>query len=157
MKKILFVCLGNICRSPTAEGVMNKLLEEKSLSRKIECDSAGTSSVHSGELPDSRSIKHALKRGVSMNSRSRPFDKSIDFDKFDLILVMDKNNLRSIKNQDLNNIYSEKIRLITDFCNSMKVEEVPDPYFSGDEGFETVLDILEDATEGLLKHLLQEG
>lgn len=157
MKKILFVCLGNICRSPTAEGVMNKLLEEKSLSRAIECDSAGTSSVHSGELPDSRSIKHALKRGVSMNSRSRPFDKSIDFDKFDLILVMDKNNLRSIKNQDLNNIYSEKIRLITDFCNSMKVEEVPDPYFSGDEGFETVLDILEDATEGLLKHLLHEG
>ena len=136
---------------------MNKLLEEKSLSRAIECDSAGTSSVHSGELPDSRSIKHALKRGVSMNSRSRPFDKSIDFDKFDLILVMDKNNLRSIKNQDLNNIYSEKIRLITDFCNSMKVEEVPDPYFSGDEGFETVLDILEDATEGLLKHLLHEG
>ena len=157
MKKILFVCLGNICRSPTAEGVMNKLLEEKSLSHKIECDSAGTSSVHSGELPDSRSIKHALKRGVSMNSRSRPFDKSIDFDKFDLILVMDKNNLRSIKNQDLNNIYSEKIRLMTEFCSSMKVEEVPDPYFSGDEGFEVVLDILEDASEGLLKHLLNEG
>ena len=156
MKKILFVCLGNICRSPTAEGVMNKLLEEKSLSHKIECDSAGTSSVHSGELPDSRSIKYALKRGVSMNSRSRPFDKSIDFDKFDLILVMDKNNLRSIKGQDLNNIYSEKIMLMTDFCSSMKVEEVPDPYFSGDEGFEVVLDILEDASEGLLKHLLNE-
>ena len=156
MKKILFVCLGNICRSPTAEGVMNKLLEEKSLSHKIECDSAGTSSVHSGELPDSRSIKHALKRGISMNSRSRPFDKSIDFDKFDLILVMDKNNLRSIKGQDLNNIYSEKIRLMTEFCSSMKVEEVPDPYFSGDEGFEVVLDILEDASEGLLKHLFKE-
>ena len=156
MKKILFVCLGNICRSPTAEGVMNKLLEEKSLSHKIECDSAGTSSVHSGELPDSRSIKHALKRGISMNSRSRPFDKSIDFDKFDLILVMDKNNLRSIKGQDLNNIYSEKIRLMTEFCSSMKVEEVPDPYFSGEEGFEVVLDILEDASEGLLKHLFKE-
>ena len=135
---------------------MNKLLEGKSLSHKIECDSAGTSSVHSGELPDARSIKHALKRGVSMNSRSRPFDKSIDFDKFDLILVMDKNNLRSIKGQDLNNIYSEKIRLMTEFCSSMKVEEVPDPYFSGDEGFEVVLDILEDASEGLLKHLLSE-
>ncbi len=156
MKKILFVCLGNICRSPTAEGVMNKLLEEKNLSNRIECDSAGTSSVHSGELPDSRSIKHALKRGVSMNSRSRHFDKSVDFDKFDLILVMDKNNFRSIKNQDLNNIYSSKIRLMTDFCSSTKVDEVPDPYFSGDEGFETVLDILEDATEGLLKYLLNE-
>ena len=156
MKKILFVCLGNICRSPTAEGVMNKLLEEKSLSHKIECDSAGTSSVHSGELPDSRSIKHALKRGISMNSRSRPFDKSIDFDKFDLILVMDKNNFRSINSQDLNNIYSEKIRLMTEFCSSMKVEEVPDPYFSGEEGFEVVLDILEDASEGLLKHLFKE-
>ena len=156
MKKILFVCLGNICRSPTAEGVMNKLLEEKSLSHKIECDSAGTSSVHSGELPDSRSIKHALKRGISMNSRSRPFDKSIDFDKFDLILVMDKNNFRSINSQDLNNIYSEKIRLMTEFCSSMKVEEVPDPYFSGEEGFEVVLDILEDASEGLLKHLFKK-
>ena len=156
MKKILFVCLGNICRSPTAEGVMNKLLEEKKISHKIECDSAGTSSVHAGELPDSRSIKHALKRGVTMSSRSRPFDKSIDFDNFDLILVMDKNNLRSIKNQDLNNIYSDKIRLMTDFCSSIKAEEVPDPYFTGEDGFETVLDILEDAADGLLKHLLNE-
>ena len=86
-----------------------------------------------------------------------PFDKSIDFDNFDLILVMDKNNLRSIKNQDLNNIYSDKIRLMTDFCSSIKAEEVPDPYFTGEDGFETVLDILEDAADGLLKHLLNEG
>ena len=106
---------------------MNKLLEEKKISHKIECDSAGTSSVHAGELPDSRSIKHALKRGVTMSSRSRPFDKSIDFDNFDLILVMDKNNLRSIKNQDLNNIYSDKIRLMTDFCSSIKQKKYQTP------------------------------
>ena len=157
MKKILFVCLGNICRSPTAEGVMNHLLEKNGLSHKFKCDSAGTSSIHTGELPDSRSIKHALKRGISMNSRSRAFDKSIDFDEFDIILVMDKNNFKSISVLDIHNVYSDKIRLMTDFCCSRKVEEVPDPYFSGDEGFEIVLDILEDATQGLLNYLQDES
>ena len=135
---------------------MNNLLEKRELSHRFKCDSAGTSSVHAGELPDSRSIKHALKRGISMNSRSRPFDKSTDFDEFDIILVMDKNNYQTVLNQDINNIYSDKVRFMTDFCRSMKVDEVPDPYFSGDDGFETVLDILEDASEGLLSYLLKK-
>ena len=156
MKKVLFVCLGNICRSPTAEGIMKHLIDQKDLSDRIYCDSAGTSSVHKGERPDPRSSAYALSRGVVLDSRSRPFDKVRDFDEFDLILAMDKNNLKSLQSLDLTGAHKDKIKLMCEFFPGKSYEEVPDPYFSGDEGFEVVFDILEEATKGLLNFLVKD-
>lgn len=156
MKKVLFVCLGNICRSPTAEGIFKYLIEEKGLTDQICCDSAGITSVHSGEKADSRSAEHAKKRGIILGSRSRGFDKKTDFEKFDLILAMDRSNYRSLEHFDQKGVYKEKIKLMTEFCLDKNCEEVPDPYFSGEEGFEIVLDILEDATKGLLNFILKD-
>jgi protein-tyrosine phosphatase len=148
-KKILFVCLGNICRSPAAEGIMKK----KSEGMPIEIDSAGTAGYHIGELPDSRMRTHARKRNYSLDSFARQFDPARDFETFDLIIAMDKSNFRDLRSFDRSGKYHNKIVMMTDFCETMKVNEVPDPYYDGPEGFEHVLDILEDACSGLLKKL----
>ncbi|MHB1050425.1 MAG: low molecular weight protein-tyrosine-phosphatase [Bacteroidota bacterium] len=148
-KKILFVCLGNICRSPAAEGVMKKFSEGKA----IEIDSAGTAGYHIGELPDSRMRSHAAKRGFPLTHRARQFDSAKDFERFDLILAMDKNNMRDLQSMDRKNQYGHKLKMMTDYSQALKVTEVPDPYYGGPEGFEHVLDILEDACGGLLKEL----
>ena len=106
---------------------MKHLIDQNDLNDRIYCDSAGTSSVHRGERPDSRSSAYALKRGVVLDSRSRPFDKIRDFDEFDLILVMDKNNLKSLQSLDLNGAYTDKIKLMCEFFPGKSDEEVPDP------------------------------
>lgn len=142
--------MGNICRSPAAEGIAKKLLEKKELDRSIEIDSAGTLDYHSGELPDSRMIKHASKRGYTLDSRARQFNPNNDFDYFDYIVTMDDNNYSEITSLDRKNKYKQKVYKMVSFGKKIKVDEVPDPYYSGSDGFEYVLDILEDSVEGLL-------
>ena len=150
-KRILFVCMGNICRSPAAEGIAKKFLEKKGLDGTIEIDSAGTLDYHEGELPDPRMIKHASKRGYKLDSRARQFNPNNDFDHFDYIVTMDDDNYSEITSLDKKNKYKDKVYRMVSFGNKLKVNEVPDPYYSGSDGFEYVLDILEDSVDGLLK------
>ena len=147
--KILFVCLGNICRSPAAEGIMKKL----SHGLPVEIDSAGTAGYHVGDLPDARMRTHARARGYVLDSRARQFDPHSDFDAFDYIIAMDKSNLRDLQSFDRQKQYRDKLSLMTDYCTETEVSEVPDPYYGGSEGFNFVLDILEDACNGLLKNI----
>jgi len=150
-KKILFVCMGNICRSPAAEGIAKKFAVKKGLDGIIEIDSAGTLDYHAGELPDPRMIKHASKRGYKLDSRARQFNPNEDFDYFDYIVTMDDDNYDEITSLDKNNKYNNKVFKMVSFGTKLKVDEVPDPYYSGRDGFEFVLDILEDSIAGLLK------
>ncbi|RLA60389.1 MAG: low molecular weight phosphotyrosine protein phosphatase [Epsilonproteobacteria bacterium] len=156
LKKLLFVCLGNICRSPSAEGVMAHLIKKEGLEGKIKVDSAGMIGFHAGEQADPRSRKHAEKRGVEITSIARQFRPNDDFHGFDYILAMDKKNLSDLKNLDKKGEFAHKIFMMTDFCRNKKVKEVPDPYYLGANGFELVLDILEDSCVGLLDKIKQE-
>jgi protein-tyrosine phosphatase len=155
-KKILFVCMGNICRSPAAEGIAKKILERKGLTEKIEIDSAGTLGYHTGELPDQRMIKHASMRGYVLDSSARQFNQKKDFDYFDYIVTMDDNNYSEITSLDRRNKYKDKVMKMVSFGNKIKVGEVPDPYYSGSQGFENVLDILEDSVEALINKVEDE-
>lgn len=149
--KIVFVCLGNICRSPAAEGVFKKMVSDHGFADQFEIDSAGTSGSHVGELADKRMREHAKKCGYELTSRSRKFEKE-DLNAFDLILVMDDKNLKDVAAQALES-QKTKIQKITDYCQKNKLSYVPDPYYGGDEGFENVIDILEDACHNLLQEL----
>lgn len=149
--RLLFVCLGNICRSPAAHGVMLHMLKTQNLSDRFEIDSAGTSAHHEGELPDERMRSHAQKRGIALESRSRPFRHPQDFDQFDLILAMDFSNFNNLKKLTQNPEHHAKLRLMTDFCENSCTEEVPDPYYGGAQGFEEVLDLVTDGCLGLIK------
>jgi len=151
--KLLFVCLGNICRSPTAENVMNHLVEQAGLSNSIHCDSAGTSSYHIGSSPDSRMTAAAdAILGIKLCGQARQFQAS-DFENFDLILAMDKENYRNILSMDSDGKYHEKVRLICDYCRTHSLKEVPDPYYGGKEGFNQVVNLLVDACGGLLEDI----
>ena len=143
--------MGNICRSPAAEGIANKLLAQKKLNGSIEVDSAGTLDYHEGEPPDPRMIEHAAKRGYHLNSLARQFDPKKDFEYFDYIVTMDDDNYDEITSLDRKNKYKQKVFKMVSFSNKTKVNEVPDPYYNGSQGFEFVLDILEDSVDGLLK------
>lgn len=147
--KILFICLGNICRSPSAEAVMKKLVKEAGLEAEIDVDSAGIIGYHEGELPDSRMRAHASRRGYVLDSYSRPVGTK-DFYDFDLIIGMDDRNIDALKEKapDLESV--GKIRKMTDFSRNSLYDHVPDPYYGGASGFELVLDLLEDACSGLL-------
>jgi len=156
MKKIsvLFVCLGNICRSPAAEAIFINLLEKKGLSDGFIVDSAGTGSWHIGKKADSRMIIAAARRDINILSRARQITIK-DFEEFDYILAMDDSNFRNI--QDLKNTTSStvfaSIKKIQNFRTVFNNQEVPDPYFGGDEGFDYVLDILEDSVNGFLESI----
>ncbi|MBO5251506.1 MAG: low molecular weight phosphotyrosine protein phosphatase [Bacteroidaceae bacterium] len=152
MMKILFVCLGNICRSSSAEEVMRTKIKEAGLEDKITVDSAGILSYHEGELPDSRMRMHAYHRGYHLTHRSRPV-RTLDFYEFDLIIGMDDRNIQDLKDRAPDLESEKKICRMTDFCQNMMVDHVPDPYYGGASGFEQVLDILEDACSGLLERL----
>lgn len=152
---ILFVCLGNICRSPAAEGIMKEFVDKEHLSAKIKVDSAGTSGYHDGELPDPRMRQHGAKRGYNFNSLSRRFDAE-DFDNFDLIITMDDNNYHSVLSKVVDIDSEKKVKRMTDFSQKYKYDHVPDPYYSGAEGFELVLDLLEDACSGLLTEVKKQ-
>lgn len=153
MKQVLFVCLGNICRSPSAEAIFNAKVEKKGLSEELLCDSAGTAAYHAGDQADYRMMQFALKRGYRLTSISRPVDPKRDFDCFDYIIGMDKQNVRDLKAVARNENDRKRIFLMTDFCSVGKYDSVPDPYYGGAAGFELVLDILEDACEGLIRKL----
>jgi len=150
--KILFVCLGNICRSSSAEEIMRTILKRAGLDRDITVDSAGLIGYHEGELPDSRMCMHAARRGYHLTHRSRPVRTS-DFYDFDLIIGMDDRNIQELKDRAPGIDEERKIVRMTDFCHHKVADYVPDPYYGGASGFENVLDILEDACEGLLRHL----
>ncbi len=150
--RLLFVCLGNICRSPAADGVMRDVVEKSGLSARIEIDSAGTEGWHSGKLPDQRMRQAASTRGLTLDHRARQF-KAADLERFDLILAMDRDNERNIRALDRENRHAAKIRLFCDFCTDHAEREVPDPYYGGPEGFEHVLDLIEDGCEGLLREV----
>jgi protein-tyrosine phosphatase len=151
--KLLFVCLGNICRSPSAENIMNHLLKQRGLEGKISCDSAGTSSYHIGSPPDARMRQAASKRGITLTGRARQFEVS-DFEEFDLILAMDRDNYRAILACDRQGKYQDKVKLMCDYATNYPDQEVPDPYYGGAEGFNYVIDLLLDACQGLLDDLL---
>lgn len=152
-KKILFVCLGNICRSPSAEAVFTGIANNRGLVHQFEIDSAGISGWHAGGPADKRMKSHAVKRGYNLTSISRKFNPTIDFDYFDMIIGMDNDNLRTLKKMARNQNDLAKIHKMTDFRKTEKYDEIPDPYYGGDEGFELVLDLIEDSCEGLLENL----
>lgn len=153
-KKILFVCLGNICRSPMAEGVMLKLIEEAGLKGKWIIDSAGILGYHEGNLPDSRMRAHAIRRGYQLIHRSRPIETE-DFYEFDLIIGMDDRNIADLHNLAPSPDTEQKIYRMTDYSRRIPADHVPDPYYGGSEGFEYVIDLLEDACSGLLEFLIR--
>lgn len=151
--KLLFVCLGNICRSPSAENIMSHLIEEAGFRDRFICDSAGTSSYHVGSSPDLRmSAAVAKKLGIKLQGKARQFQQS-DFPDFDLILAMDRDNYQDILSVDPTGQYHHKVRLMCDFCCFHTLKEVPDPYYGGSEGFNQVIDLLNDACVGLLKQI----
>ncbi len=153
--QLLFVCLGNICRSPSAENIMNHLIAQANLSDRIICDSAGTSSYHIGSPPDRRMTLAASQRGIELKGQARQFSRN-DFEKFDLILAMDQDNYDHLIYLDPANKYRDKIKLMCEFCRHHSLKEVPDPYYGGPEGFNQVIDLLLDACEGLLESIIQE-
>jgi protein-tyrosine phosphatase len=150
MKKILFVCLGNICRSPAAEGVFLHLLAEKKLLPGFLVDSAGTVGNHIGELPDPRTRKSALKRGIALTSHARKLE-AVDLKNFDFILCMDKSNVEKVKLLDPDSLYQDKIKLFTDYRLELNFTEVPDPYWGSELDFDQVMDIVSDACKGFFE------
>ena len=156
IKKILFVCLGNICRSPAAEGIFNQKIKERGLENCFVVDSAGTGGWHVGNLPDRRMCATALSRGIELTSRSRQI-KENDLYEFDHILVMDKDNLHAVKSLTKYQLLSvnSKIELILSYSKDSKLDEVPDPYYGGQNGFDMVLDLLDNAIDGLIDSLIE--
>ena len=148
---VLFVCMGNICRSPTAEGVFRHVVEEAGLEKKFFIDSAGTHAYHVGESADRRARAAAERRGISLDGLAARRVDSKDFEQFDYVLAMDRlNQVTLVDRADAD--HHEKIRLFLDFGSS-KEDEVPDPYYGGSAGFERVLDLVEEASRGLLETL----
>ncbi len=154
--QLLFVCLGNICRSPSAENIMNHLIEKANLSESIVCDSAGTGGYHIGSPPDSRMTYAAKMRGINLKGSARKFQVD-DFNNFDLILTMDQENYRDVLRLDRGDKYGDKVKLMCEFCRYFDVKEVPDPYYGGSDGFDYVIEILLDACEGLLDSLINQN
>lgn len=149
-QNILFVCLGNICRSPAAQGIAEDIAAKRGLSGRFRFDSAGLYAGHAGELPDRRMRVHASRRGYELTHRSRPVRIS-DFEDFDLIIAMDDSNFSRLKALARTPEEEEKIVRMTDYCRTHPwADHVPDPYYDGAEGFENVLDLLEDACAGLI-------
>ena len=150
--RVLFVCMGNICRSPTAHGVFEAKVREAGLADRIEVDSAGTHSYHVGAPPDPRSQAHAIRRGYDLSAQRARRLVAQDFERFDLVLVMDAANETHARPLCPPGQH-HRLRRLTDYCTTLQVSEVPDPYYGGAAGFEQVLDIVEDACHGLLATL----
>jgi len=155
MVKILFVCMGNICRSPTAHGVFQRLVEQSGMHREIEIDSAGTHAFHVGNPPDPRAQAAAMRRGIDMSRQRARRVEAGDFERFDYILAMDQENLASLR-EACPPQYAHKLTLFLEYAPDLTLRDVPDPYYGGATGFERVLDLVEIASEGLLLHLRQK-
>jgi protein-tyrosine phosphatase len=153
--RILFVCMGNICRSPTAEGVMRAQLRQAGLENDIEVDSAGTGGWHAGEPPDERATAAAHRRGILLEGAARQV-RPADFDQFDLLVAMDRRNLRDLQALAPDDEAREKVRLLREFDPATAGApdvDVPDPYYGGERGFEDVLDMVEASCRGLIAEL----
>ncbi len=150
--QVLFVCLGNICRSPTAEGVFRKLIEQENLTEQIQIDSAGTSAYHLGEPPDPRAQAVARQRGIDLSKLRGRQTTAEDFTRFDYILAMDDDNLEKLLRQCPSG-EEERVHLFLAFAPDAGRSDVPDPYCSDENGFEIVLDLIEQASRGLLHHI----
>lgn len=149
--RVLFVCMGNICHSPAAEGVMRSLLAERALDGVVEVDSAGTTTYHVGEPADARMRRAADARGYALTSQARRVTVA-DFERFDLVVAMDRDNLDHL--ESLREGGAAELRLFSAFLPAGSPEDVPDPYFGGGRGFETVLDLIEEGCPAILDHLL---
>ncbi len=152
--KVLFVCMGNICRSPTAESVFRHYVEKAGLQESIHIDSAGTHDYHIGEPPDARTQRAARQRGYDMSQLRGRQVGAADFSRFDYVLAMDDANLVILQRLRPRDAQSH-LGLFMEFADHHQEREVPDPYFGGAEGFERVLDMVEDAANGLLQHIRQ--
>jgi protein-tyrosine phosphatase len=155
-KRVLFVCLGNICRSPAAEGVVGHRVAQRGLGGRIDVDSAGTIGYHAGEPADERMRRAAGQRGIELTSRGRRFEPS-DFDRFDLIVAMDASNREDLLAQAEGDAQRAKVRLLSDFLPRGAPQDVPDPYYGGPQGFDRVLDMVEQAADPVIDALLGEG
>lgn len=154
MTNVLFVCLGNICRSPTADGIFRELVANAKLDQKIMVDSAGTGAWHIGKTPDSRTIAAAHARGYDLSVLRARQVTARDFDEFDYVLAMDEANLADLQQLKPAH-FTGHLGLFLEFGARGDYREVPDPYYGGSDGFELVLDLVEDAAQGLLKHIRQ--
>jgi protein-tyrosine phosphatase len=148
--RVLMVCMGNICRSPTAEGVLRALAAREALA--LEIDSAGTHGYHVGDPPDERAVRHARARGYDLSALRARAVRDEDFERFDLILAMDEANLARLR-QRCPPSSAHKLKLLLEYAPAAAVREVPDPYYGDADGFERVLDLVEDAARGLLAEL----
>ena len=155
MVKVLFVCMGNICRSPMAEGVFHKLVSEAGLEDKVSIDSAGTHSYHVGDAPDQRAQAVLREQGIDISGLRGRQVADPDFKQFDYIVAMDTANLNNLKRRAPLD-YQDKIRLMLSYSRKFPNLDVPDPYFGGGEGFDQVLKMVEDAGQGLLKEIQGE-
>ncbi|MDP2835125.1 MAG: low molecular weight protein-tyrosine-phosphatase [Pseudomonadota bacterium] len=154
--RVLFVCMGNICRSPTAEGVFRDKAKKAGWEKQIEIDSAGTHGFHVGSTPDARAQKTALSRGYDLSSLRGRQVSDQDFASFDYVLAMDRDNLHNLQ-QRCPEQYKHKVRLYLAFSSRFPNLNVPDPYYGGGKGFEQVLDMVEDAAEGLLREIARNS
>ncbi len=155
MIRILFVCLGNICRSPTAQGVFERLIDARGLADSIVVDSAGTANWNIGKPPDPRTVEAARRRGIDLSrQRARQVTRR-DLQVFDYVLTMDRENLKAIRNLATNDQHGH-IGLLLDFAPHLGLKDVPDPYYGGPQEFENVLDLIEEAATGLLAQICAE-
>jgi len=154
MVKVLFVCMGNICRSPTAHGMFRALVEKEGLSQAIEIDSAGTHAYHVGSAPDRRAQATAQERGIDISDLVARRVEPDDFDLFDFVVAMDQDNYMSLS-EICPDQHVDKIYMFMDFADHMRTREVPDPYYGGPSGFDRVFDLVEAASEGLLQEIRQ--
>jgi len=157
MKKVsvLFVCMGNICRSPTAEGVFRHLVRQEELEHLIQTDSAGTHAYHVGNPPDSRAQSTAERRGIELHDLRARRVSAEDFDLFDYVLAMDSEN-HEILSELCPSGYESRLRLFMEFAPHLNIPEVPDPYYGGPSGFERVFDMVEEASKGLLEDIRRQ-
>ena len=152
--RVLFVCMGNICRSPLAHGFFEQLVAQAGLGTGIEVDSAGTHSYHVGAPPDERAQKSALRRGFDIGQQRARRAQASDFEQFDYVLAMDEENFRNLEHLS-GGTYSHKLKLLLEFAPQLNEREVPDPYYGGASGFERVIDLVEEAARGLLADIRQ--
>jgi protein-tyrosine phosphatase len=152
MVKILFVCMGNICRSPTAQGVFEQILENEGLTERVQVDSAGTHAYHVGEAPDDRAMQSAMRRGIDISHQRARKVRRQDFEEFHYLIAMDEDNRYHLE-QICPSSHRHKISLFLEHAPEEDVREVPDPYFGGHDGFERVLDLVEAAGRGLLESI----
>jgi protein-tyrosine phosphatase len=154
--RILFVCLGNICRSPTAEVVFREVAAREAPDLVIQVDSAGTAGYHIGAPPDPRTREAAARRGYDLSPLRARIVQPEDFERFDLILAMDRENLAALRRRAPQGLH-ERVRLFLEFAPELATSDVPDPYYGGPNGFEEVLDLVEAAAHGLLNHVRRQG